>query len=327
MRAFVLSGGANYGALQAGALTALLEHGFFPDMLVGVSAGALNAAWLAAQPTLAGARLLERIWCESAPKFFPPLSHLSMLYRLVQGKDSLLANDSLQRFIRKWSPGLSTFGDFKETRLYVLAARLTDGAPRFFGDDPGDRLLDGLMASTALPPLFPPWEVDGEAYVDGGTYSDLPLQAAVERGATEIIALQITHSPTNGGPGAPKGLLGIASRALAVTIDRTVDFEIQAIQNLRHVPLHLIHLWPGTDPGFWDFSQAAELIADGHQAAEEYLERSDLRVSRRTPWLRRLQMRRVRIPKRNPNPSNHSIRLERASSEAGWRRPGAYGQQ
>lgn len=150
-------------------------------------------------------------------------------------------------------------------------ANLVDGAPRLFGDDPDDRLLDGR-------------------------------------------------------PGAPEGFLTIADRALAVKSDRTVDFEIQAIRNLQHVPLHLIHLWPRSDPGFGDFSQAAELIADGHQAAEEYLARRDLQVSRQTPWLRLLRMRRARDPKRNPNPSNPSTRSERASIKAGWRRPGVYGQ-
>ncbi len=59
MWAFVLSGDANYGAQQAGALEVLFEQGVQPDMLMGVSAGALNAAWVAVQPTLAGVQEME----------------------------------------------------------------------------------------------------------------------------------------------------------------------------------------------------------------------------------------------------------------------------
>lgn len=54
MIAFVLSGGGSRGALQVGALQVLLEAGVRPDLLVGASAGVVNAAYLAADPTPAG---------------------------------------------------------------------------------------------------------------------------------------------------------------------------------------------------------------------------------------------------------------------------------
>ena len=62
MFAYVLSGGGNYGAMQVGALEVLLAHGPRPQMLVGTSAGALNAAYLATDPTLEGARRLGDAW-------------------------------------------------------------------------------------------------------------------------------------------------------------------------------------------------------------------------------------------------------------------------
>ena len=73
MRAFVLSGGANYGAQQAGALEVLFEHGIQPDMVMGVSAGALNAAWVAVNPKLEGVQELSRIWREDAAATAPPV--------------------------------------------------------------------------------------------------------------------------------------------------------------------------------------------------------------------------------------------------------------
>ncbi len=61
--AFVLSGGASLGALQVGMLRALYERGIAPDLLVGASAGALNAAFVASRPqTVATADELATIW-------------------------------------------------------------------------------------------------------------------------------------------------------------------------------------------------------------------------------------------------------------------------
>src|SRR5581483_2017747 len=65
--AFVLSGGGARGALQVGMLKALLEHGEYPDVLVGTSVGAWNGAWLAREPTLPGVAALESVWSTLKP--------------------------------------------------------------------------------------------------------------------------------------------------------------------------------------------------------------------------------------------------------------------
>ena len=179
MRAFVLSGGANYGAQQVGALEVLLEFGLQPDMVMGVSAGALNAAWLAAHPTWEGVQELARIWREDAAASVPSVGPLTALLRLIGGRESLLSNDSLLNFIRRWSFAENMFGEFTRPHLYTVAARYDDGTLRIFGDTARSarltgalhrmcRVLDGLMTSTAMPPFYPPWEVDGVLYLDGG---------------------------------------------------------------------------------------------------------------------------------------------------------------
>lgn len=297
MRAFVLSGGANYGALQAGALEVLLARGFQPDMLVGVSAGALNAAWLAAHPTLEGARQLASIWCNSAPLFFRPIDSISPLLRLVRGKDSLLRNDPLQQFICTWASTESTLGEFTHPRLYVAAVCLADGVLRVFGDDPNDRLMDALMASTAVPPLYPPWRVDGMAYVDGGVISDLPLRVAVERGAKEIFALHISPPPLSSSGAPSRRALTIGERALSMLVDRQARLEIELVRQQRIVRLHLIRLYAEFDPGFWNFSHADDLIVAGRRRAEAYLlEGKTLLIPARVKaWLRRLRAKLERV--------------------------------
>lgn len=271
MRAFVLSGGANYGAQQVGALEVLLERGLQPDMVMGVSAGGLNAAWVAAHPTLEGMQELARIWREDAVRYFPPVGPLNTVMRLIGGKDSLLPNDSLQQFIRQWTLADNTFGEFTHPRLYTVAASLIDGSLRVFGDDPNDRLLDGLMATAAMPPIYPPWEVDGVPYLDGGIISHLPLLAAAARGADEIIALHNGQGLAPSDEQIPRTMLSIGARAISLLVDRQARMEIEAVQRDQFIRCHLIHLCADDDPGLWNFARSAELMAAGRRLAEAYL--------------------------------------------------------
>ena len=275
MRAFVLSGGANYGAQQAGALEVLFEQGIQPDMVMGVSAGALNAAWVAVNPTLAGVQELSRIWREDAAGIAPPVGPLTALLRLVGGRDSLLSSDSLLQFIRRWPFAESTFGEFTNPRLYTVAADYHSGALRIFGDDPNDRILDGLMTSTAMPPFYPPWEVDGVPYLDGGVTSHLPVQAAVARGATEIFALRNGHGFMLGNAPVQRNVFSIGSKAISLLVERQARLEIEAVQRDRSVRLHVVDLYSDDDPGLWNFSRAAELIAAGRHITEDYLRASE----------------------------------------------------
>lgn len=271
MRAFVLSGGANYGAQQVGALEVLFEHSIQPDMVMGVSAGALNAAWVAMNPTLDGVQELARIWREDAATSIPPVGPLTALLRLIGGKDSLLSNDSLLQFLRRWPFAESVFGEFSHPRLYTVAANYDTGVLRIFGDDPNDRLLDGLMTSTAMPPFYPPWEVDGVPYLDGGVISHLPLQAAIERGADEIFALRNGHGFMPTTAPAQRNVFAVGAQAISLLVERQATLEIKAVQRDRSVRLHLINLHTDDDPGLWNFTRAAELMVAGRRIAEEYL--------------------------------------------------------
>jgi len=272
MKAFVLSGGGNYGALQAGALEVLLDRGIQPDILVGVSAGALNAAFLAVDPTITHAQRLEDIWRYSAPEFFMPINYWKVARRLIWNQDGLISNDCMQRFIRAWMPAsFSTFGDVEKCSLYVIASRLADGAMRVFGEKETDPLFDALMASAALSPLFPPWSVEGKAYVDGGVSTVLPILTAVQHGADEIYALHVNTSPPHVYQMTPHGVVGIGSRVLSTLINRSAEYEIDIMRQHPRVSFHLIRLFPSNDPGFWNFTQGAELIRDGRRQAEEQL--------------------------------------------------------
>lgn len=278
MKAFVLSGGANYGAIQVGALQALLENGHHPDMLVGVSAGALNAAWLAGHPDIKGVEQLVRVWRDFAPKNFSPLSQLPALLNVVRGQGYLLSNLEVKRFVTKFLPPDALLHNFNAVHLYITAAQLSDGTLKVFGDDPQDTLLDALMSSTALPPLFPPWHVNGEEYVDGGLASNLPIQVAIDRGADEIIALQTCHPLLKDDRAFAKtGIVAYIAQTMGLLIRNQAKMEIRAARLNPAIRLHVIELWPEADPGFWIFNKAEALIAAGYRTTEAYLKNTDFR--------------------------------------------------
>lgn len=272
MHGVVLSGGGNYGAMQAGALEALLEAGLEPDLVVGNSAGALNAIQLAANPSVEGARSMARVWSRVQAKHVGSISIFGGLQRLVLQRESLFPSHPLARFLLENFPsGVKTFGELHGLHgidCYTLAACLDTEAPRLFGDDHQDSLLDGAMASAALPPYFAPWRVNEQSYVDGGVYTNLPLRAAVERGATELTALWIRPPIENIPPEA--GMIRVTSAAFTLMVRNLSGLELAWVQ-ARSVPVRLIELHPPLDVSFWDFSQSERLVEMGRQAAMENL--------------------------------------------------------
>lgn len=268
--AFVLSGGGNYGPLQAGALQALLEKDIHPDLLIGVSAGSLNTAWMASHPDLEGVQLLKKLWRNYAPQVFKLFNVAQALRRLALRKISVLPNTRMVHLLSSLAEVQGTYGQFKHPRLFSLAARLEDGEPRFFGDDPNDRLLDGLMASCAVPPLLEPWEVDGVPYIDGGAVCELPIRKAIAEGADLIYAVNIRMPALARSYKPTMGVLMLSVRVLFNLLGRMDIAEIE-FARVNNVPLHVINISPDKDPDFWDFGHADELIEAGYRQTLAYL--------------------------------------------------------
>lgn len=99
MRALVLSGAGNFGAMQAGAIEPLLETGFRPELIVGTSAGALNGLLLASEPTAEGARRAQAAWQQVSLREIGTPGLLGSVRRLVTNRDSLVPSVPLARFV------------------------------------------------------------------------------------------------------------------------------------------------------------------------------------------------------------------------------------
>jgi NTE family protein len=283
MRALVLSGAGNFGALQAGALEAVLEAGFRPELIVGTSAGALSGLLLASDPTPDGARRMQAAWRQVSLREIGTPGLLGSVRRLVTNRDSLVPGIPLARFVaRSLGMDLVTFGQLQArcgVGARTIAVCMETGELVAFGDRDNDRLIDGAMSTTAIPPYLPPWRAGGRRYLDGGVLSKLPLLATIERGATQILAVNVVGML--GGQPTVRGMRGIAGYAISLGIEGMTQREIDLARRTG-VELHLLDLHSPPDIAFWDFSQADRLIASGQQAARAWLESTPLRF--RAPW-------------------------------------------
>jgi NTE family protein len=290
MRALVLSGAGNFGAMQAGAIEPLLETGFRPELIVGTSAGALNGLLLATEPTAEGARRAQIAWQRVSLREIGTPGLLGSVRRLVTHRDSLVPSVPLARFVaRSLGLDLETFGQLHArcgVQARAMAVCVETGELVAFGDRDEDRLIDGAMSSTAIPPFLAPWRVAGRRYLDGSVRSKLPVLAAIECGATQILAVNVVGLMR--GPERARGMLGIASYAISLGIDEMTDREIELARRAG-IELHLLELRVPSDVTFWDFSHAERLVAIGRQAASSWLEANPLRF--RSPWQTDLRVR------------------------------------
>jgi NTE family protein len=270
MIAFVLSGGGNRGALQAGALKALLERGIYPDLIVATSVGALNGVTLAADPTVACARRLAESWRHVRRADIFPGNPLTVGWRILIGRGSLHGQERLARFILgQLPPNVRRFKDLK-VPCVVTATSLSTGQLRLFGADPSERLLDALLASTAIPPFFPPYRYRDDWLVDGAIVASLPISHAIMRGARTVYTLEIADELTSStGP----GLLHTLASSLNAMLSRQHEQErqITALGRQRGVTIHDIKLSTGQRLAYNDFSRSSALVDAGERATLEYL--------------------------------------------------------
>jgi NTE family protein len=238
-------------------------------MLVGTSAGSLNGAFLATDPTLDGTLHLGEIWKRISKDNIFPGNVVRKAWQLVTQQDSLCSRNNLIAFVQRQTPeGIRRFGQL-QIPLYLVATDLLTGERYLFGEDPEDELLDGILASTAIPPIFSPWLYRDKVLVDGGISDNLPIGVAVEKGATEIFALDIhREGPMDDGHW---NVLEVATLSLKDLIAQQRNRDLSIYASYPGVALHYLPLKASQRVAFDDFDQAPILIEDGRKAAEAYL--------------------------------------------------------
>ncbi|MGC8782201.1 MAG: patatin-like phospholipase family protein [Anaerolineae bacterium] len=269
--AFALGGGGARGALQVGALRALLEAGYQPDLLVGTSIGAVNATYLALHgPTLASLPGLIEAWHDAAAADLLPANYLWLTVRVLFNRVGWRSYHRMRDFfIAHGARPELRFADLG-TRLILVAADLNTGLPVLYGADPQQSVLEGLLASTALPPWVRPLEKDGQFLIDGGVVSTLPIEPALAQGAREIIALDLADPREV--PVGEHGFGPFLAKLMNTIEQRQQEMEL-ALAEARGVPVWRITLQGEQPVPIWDFSRTDELIARGYTIAGGEVER------------------------------------------------------
>ncbi len=280
MIAYVLSGGNLRGALQVGALQALLKDpARQPDFVVGTSIGSINGAMLAYDPTPGGMEKLAHIWRNVKRSDVYPGRRFGLARRLVRRRDSLYSDRPLRRMCQlAMPPQLQTFADLK-IPLYVTVATLNSFSLYVWGADRSANLIDAIVASASMPVVFPPIVYRDHQYVDGGLISNLPVQVALAKGATEIYALDVGLTTQNL-PRA-KGVLAILNRAIQVMLHQQTLRELEQVIHRPGITLHHIMLNGFKDLRWGDFSKTSEMIEQGYKQTRAYLDQPRPNVIRR----------------------------------------------
>jgi NTE family protein len=279
--------------LQVGALRALLEAGLQPDLLVGTSVGAISATYLAVRgATLASLGGLIQAWHDAAAANLLPANYLWLTVRMLFNRVGWRPHHRMRDFFiaHGLSPDLR-FGDIRGLRLILVAADLNTARPILYGADPRQSVLEGLLASTALPPWVHPLEREGQFLMDGGVVSTLPIEPALAQGAREIIALDLAD-PRQAPPAEAHGF-GPFLGKLMNTIERRQREMEMAMAAARGVPVRRIALQGEQPVASWDFSHTPELIEQGYAIARrEMVHWQPRRQSGWRAWLARLGGRR-----------------------------------
>jgi NTE family protein len=265
--ALVLAGGGVRGAVQVGMLQVLTEHGFVPDRIYGSSVGAVNGVAFAGDPTRRGVERMTEIWTGLTRDRVYPQGRLHGPWLYLQQRDSVYANSGLRSVIEE---GV-TFERLEDAVIPVelVATSLTDGRERWFTYGPA---VEAALASAAIPAVFPPVEIDGDRFIDGGVVNNVPIRRAIDAGATRIVVLLCT--PAIYTPTTPKRPVEAMLNALFISI------HARFARDMAQLPPGVeVILCSGSDDGirdFDDFSTTQALIAQGREEASEVVRRYGL---------------------------------------------------
>lgn len=266
---FVLGGGGVHGAVEVGMIQALVEHGIRADLVLGTSVGALNGAAYAADPATAVERLVE-LWNDVENNSPFEASLLEQATTIARNWTHLHGNHRLRRLLLE-QLNVRAFEELAVPFSCVAASIEQAGAHWFESGD----LIAALLATTAVPGLLPPVEIDGEHFLDGGLVDSIPIDRAVALGARCIYVLQVGRIEHPLEPPSRPWEVGI----VAFEIARRHRFSEVMATLPPEVEVHVLPAGPEaaapsglTQLRYRHHGDVAGRIAAAHRASSAYLE-------------------------------------------------------
>jgi NTE family protein len=269
--AFVLGGGGVLGAAEVGMLQALFERGVRPDLIVGTSVGAINGALVAADPSPAAVDRLREVWQDLAARGIFAGSVLARVATLARTRTHVHPREPLRDLLTEHLP-VQTFAEL-QVPFQCVAASIERAAEHWFSEGP---LLEALLASSAVPGLLPPVEIDGEHYLDGGLVHSIPVGRAVALGADTIYVLHVGRIDRPLRP--PARPWEVATVAFEIARRHRFAADLAALPD--GVTLHVLPSGNEGPPAagdlknlrYRDFSAVPDRVERAHAAAGRYLD-------------------------------------------------------
>jgi NTE family protein len=263
--AFVFAGGGSLGAIQVGMLGVLLGVGLQPDFVIGTSVGALNACYFAGALNGDGVARLAKLWSSVRRSDVFPFTFASAFFLLRQ-QGHVADSNSLRRLIETNLP----YARLEDAAVPVhVTATDLQGMPVFLSKGPA---IDAILASAAVPGIFPPVRIDGQMLMDGAIAHNTPIRVAADLGASRIIVLPTGYACAVKEP--PKSAIGRALHALTLLI------AWQLIHDLDRVPDEIdVFVVPTLCPlvvSPYDFSAAHHLMQRAADGTRKWLENGGL---------------------------------------------------
>jgi NTE family protein len=219
-----------------------MEAGVEPPVaIVGVSVGALNGSAIAAYPSLAGAMMLRELWISpQALAVFRAHPFGVILSGLRREQVSALPQTNVRRLVER-AQALTGFTQFEQLRLplAVVATDYNSGKPAVFRS--GD-LKPALLASTAIPGVFPSVVIGGREHMDGGVVDNTPLDIAVEDGARDILAISLMAGGEH--ESVPETWPGLIARTLQLSLHHQMLSDYERMRDRARI----VVLCPVTSP-------------------------------------------------------------------------------
>lgn len=192
-RALVLSGGGAKGSYQIGVWKAIRELGIKIDIVTGSSIGSINAAMFAQNKYFLAKRLWKKINTNNLFDVNFDSADYKEYIRLFENivKNGGMSFANAEYFLRKYINEKKVRSSKIDYGLVTYS--LTTKKPRVLCKDkiPNGQLLDYIIASSTCFPAVEKKIIDNEAFIDGGIYDNMPINLAIDMGATEVIAVDL----------------------------------------------------------------------------------------------------------------------------------------
>lgn len=253
-------------------LRALEEASIRPDLVLGTSIGAFNGSVIADDPGPGGVARLVDLWTEIGRTNLFQGGALERVKNAATLKPSLHDTSEMKALLEKVHPAGRLIEDLA-VPFQCVAASIERAAEHWFSEGP---LIEALLASSAVPALFPPVEIGGEHFYDGGLVASVPLSRALDLGADTVYVLQVGRIEA---PLRPPERLHEAA-LIAFEIARRHRYAAAVASLPDGVTLHQL---PSGNPVAFDDSRqrkwrdasaSDDLVAGAYEASLRYLEES-----------------------------------------------------